>query len=97
MAIDQDTVNAEHADFRELIESTDNVHTVQEAKAFMQKLEQIDLEGFEEIEETIIENIDPSKIFDGSYSDDKVKNTFSEINKAYSYGVNEYLKTWRSF
>ena len=95
--IDQDVVNAEHADFRELIESTDNVHTVQEAKAFMQKLEQIDLEGFEEIEETIIENIDAGNIFDGAFSDEPVKNTFSEINKAYSYGVNEYLKTWRNY
>ena len=82
---------------RELIAATDDVSLVQEAKDFMQKLEWIDAEGCEGIKDTIIENIDPSKIFDGSYSDDKVKNTFSEINKAYSYGVNEYLKTWRRF
>ena len=84
-------------ELRQLIAATDDVSLVQEAKEFMQKLEKIDAESCEWVKETIIENIDPSKIFDGSYSDDKVKNTFSEINKAYAYGVNEYLKVWRNY
>ena len=92
--IDQDTINS---DFRELIAATENVHTVSEAKEFLQKLEYIDNEAFEEIEQTITENIDASHIFEAAMSDDKVRNTFSEINKAFAFGVNEYLKTWRSF
>jgi len=91
---DQDTLNAE---FRELIASTENVHTVQEAKNFMQKLEQLDSSSFEEIEQVIIENIDASHIVEAAFSDEPVKNTFSEINKAFAYGVNEYLKVWRNY
>ena len=92
--IDQDVLNA---DFRELIAATDNVHTVQEAKEFMQKLEQIDSDGFDEIEESIIENIDQSRIVEAAMSDDKSRHVFSEINKAFTYGVNEYLKVWRNY
>jgi len=92
--IDQDTINE---DLRNLIAETINVHTVQEAKNFLNQLEQIDAEAAEEIEETIIENIDQSHIVEAARSDDKVRNTFSEINKAFAYGVNEYLKTWREF
>ncbi len=92
--IDQDTINE---DLKELIAATDNVSLVQEAKEFMQKLEKIDSEAFDEIEESIIENIDAGHIFDNAFSDEPVKNTFSEINKAFAYGVNEYLETWRNF
>ena len=92
--IDQDTINE---DLRNLIAETENVSVVSEAKDFLQKLEQLDKDAFEEIEQVITENIDQSHIFDGAYSDESVRNTFSEINKAFAYGVNEYLETWRNF
>ena len=94
MAIDQDTVNA---DFRELIASTENVHTVQEAKNFMQKLIDIDGEAFERIEQEITENIDRSEVFDVAYSDDPKGNFELKMNECFAYGVNEYLKTWRDY
>ena len=79
---------------RELIESTDKVATVKEAKAFMQKLKRIDREAFEGVEQEITENIDQSEIFDGSYSDDPKGNFELKMNECFAYGVNQYLSMW---
>ena len=96
--IDQDTI---HADLRELIKATDNVSVIQEAKNFLRALVQIDEEAHDSIVDEIVthisKNIDAGIIYDAGNSDDPVHNVFSELNKAWSYGVNEYLKTWRSF
>ena len=84
-------------DLKDLIAGTDNVHTIQEAKDFLQKIEIIEQEHHDEIVENIMENICRGNIYDAGNSDDKVRNVFSELNKAWSFGVNEYLKVWRDF
>ena len=84
-------------DLKDLIAETDNVHTIQEAKDFLQKIEIIEQEHHDEIVENIMENICRGNIYDAGNSDDKVRNVFSELNKAWSFGVNEYLKVWREF
>jgi len=84
-------------DLKDLIAETDNVHTIQEAKDFLQKLEALDEAGYDSVVEDIIENICVGNLYDAGNSDDKVRNVFSELNKAWSFGVNEYLKVWREF
>jgi len=92
MAIDQDTIAGDLRNLKELISKQTNVLTIDESKRFMQKLEQVCGDNHDYLESEIVGNICQYKVYLALMSDEKTRNTFSELTSSFVKTINEYLK-----
>ena len=80
------------SELKDLIDSVSGVLDAEQSRAFIKRLEFASNASYQEVTESVIENIDSSKMFDAWMSDSRVHNTASELNVALKFAVNEYIE-----